>query len=114
MTAVPVRIMVGRAIVVYLLLGGTSRIISDRYHPAVPIAWLHVMFWAGLRGAVAVAMAISLPAEFPQRTLLQEITFGVVLFTLPGAGHHHRFRHATDGHGRAGGCLEPLIWPPCT
>jgi NhaP-type Na+/H+ or K+/H+ antiporter len=40
------------------------------------------MFWAGLRGAVAVAMALSLPADFPQRTLLQEITFGVVLFTL--------------------------------
>jgi CPA1 family monovalent cation:H+ antiporter len=75
-------ILVGRAIVVYLLLGGTSRIISDRYHPAVPVAWLHVMFWAGLRGAVAVAMALSLPPDFPQRTLLQEITFGVVLFTL--------------------------------
>jgi monovalent cation:H+ antiporter, CPA1 family len=75
-------ILVGRAVVVYLLLGGTSRIISDRYHPAVPVAWLHVMFWAGLRGAVAVAMALSLPSDFPQRTLLQEITFGVVLFTL--------------------------------
>jgi monovalent cation:H+ antiporter, CPA1 family len=75
-------ILGGRAIVVYVLLGGTSRIISDRYHPAVPPAWLHVMFWGGLRGAVAVAMALSLPADFPQRTLLQEITFGVVLFTL--------------------------------
>jgi NhaP-type Na+/H+ or K+/H+ antiporter len=40
------------------------------------------MFWAGLRGAVAVAMALSLPVDFPQRTLLQEITFGIVLFTL--------------------------------
>jgi CPA1 family monovalent cation:H+ antiporter len=46
------------------------------------MAWLHVMFWAGLRGAVAVAMALSLPADFPQRDLLREITFGVVLFTL--------------------------------
>ena len=49
---------------------------------AVPRGWLHVLFWAGLRGAVAVAMALSLPAEIPQRALLQEITFGVVLFTL--------------------------------
>jgi CPA1 family monovalent cation:H+ antiporter len=40
------------------------------------------MFWAGLRGAVAVAMALSLPADIPQRGSLQEITFGVVLFTL--------------------------------
>ena len=49
---------------------------------AVPTGWLHVLFWAGLRGAVAVAMALSLPADIPQRALLQEITFGVVLFTL--------------------------------
>lgn len=77
-----VAIMIGRAVVVYLLLGGTSRVISDRYHPAVPWAWLHVMFWSGLRGAVAVAMALSLPADFPQRLLLQEVTFGIVLFTL--------------------------------
>ena len=48
----------------------------------VPSGWLHVLFWAGLRGAVAVAMALSLPADIPQRDLLQEITFGVVLFTL--------------------------------
>ena len=48
----------------------------------VPAGWLHVLFWAGLRGAVAVAMALSLPADIPQRALLQEITFGVVLFTL--------------------------------
>ncbi len=41
-----------------------------------------MLFWAGLRGAVAVAMALSLPADVPQRALLQEITFGVVLFTL--------------------------------
>ena len=48
----------------------------------MPTGWLHVLFWAGLRGAVAVAMALSLPADIPQRALLQEITFGVVLFTL--------------------------------
>jgi CPA1 family monovalent cation:H+ antiporter len=27
-------------------------------------------------------MALSLPLDFPERTLLQEITFGIVLFTL--------------------------------
>ncbi|MEO5985801.1 MAG: sodium:proton antiporter [Candidatus Limnocylindria bacterium] len=75
-------ILVGRALVVYLLVGGTSRLISDRYHRSIPIDWLHVMFWSGLRGAVSVALALSLPADFPQRALLQEITFGVVLFTL--------------------------------
>jgi monovalent cation:H+ antiporter, CPA1 family len=48
----------------------------------IPGSWMHVLFWAGLRGAVAVAMALSLPADIPQRALLQEITFGVILFTL--------------------------------
>jgi CPA1 family monovalent cation:H+ antiporter len=41
-----------------------------------------VLFWAGLRGAVSVALALSLPADLPNRDLLQAITFGVVLFTL--------------------------------
>ena len=78
-----VAILVGRALVVYLLLGGASRLARRPGLAAqLPSGWLHVIFWAGLRGAVAVAMALSLPADIPQRDLLQEITFGVVLFTL--------------------------------
>ncbi len=78
-----VAILVGRAVVVYGLLGGVSRLLpGPGLAEAVPTAWLHVLFWAGLRGAVAVAMALSLPTDVPQRSLLQEITFGVVLFTL--------------------------------
>ena len=48
----------------------------------LPRGWLHVLFWSGLRGAVAVALALSLPDSIPQRSLLQAITFGIVLFTL--------------------------------
>jgi len=76
-------ILIGRAIVVYLLLGGASRLPrGPGLAEPLPSGWLHVLFWAGLRGAVAVAMALSLPVDVPQRALLQEITFGVVLFTL--------------------------------
>lgn len=76
-------VLIGRAIVVYILLGGASRLaLSPGLAGRVPDGWLHVLFWAGLRGAVAVAMALSLPADIPQRATLQEITFGVVLFTL--------------------------------
>jgi CPA1 family monovalent cation:H+ antiporter len=76
-------ILIGRALVVYILLGGASRLaLRPGLAGQVPSGWLHVLFWAGLRGAVAVAMALSLPADIPQRALLQEITFGVVLFTL--------------------------------
>jgi hypothetical protein len=48
----------------------------------MPAGWLHVIYWSGLRGAVSTALALSLPADMPNRALLQEITFGVVLFTL--------------------------------
>jgi CPA1 family monovalent cation:H+ antiporter len=83
-----VAILVGRALVVYGLLGGASRLArrGGRGGGGIPVSWLHVMFWAGLRGAVAVAMALSLPLDFPQRALLQEVTFGIVLFTLLGQG----------------------------
>ena len=93
--------LVARAVVVYGLLGGGSRLIgragrspSTVHAPSaaaetpgpglgpVPIAWLHVLFWAGLRGAVSVALALSLPPDLPNRELLQGITFGIVLFTL--------------------------------
>ena len=48
----------------------------------LPMGWLHVIFWSGLRGAVSTALALSLPADLPNRTQLQGITFGVVIFTL--------------------------------
>jgi monovalent cation:H+ antiporter, CPA1 family len=74
---------VARALIVYVLLGGLSRVapIPGLAH-ALPLGWLHVLFWSGLRGAVAIAMALALPVDVPQRGLLQEIAFGVVLFTL--------------------------------
>ncbi len=75
--------LVGRALVVYLLLGAGARLIPMvGPRGALPRGWLHVMFWSGLRGAVAVAMALALPISVPERTLLQQITFGIVLFTL--------------------------------
>jgi CPA1 family monovalent cation:H+ antiporter len=85
-----VGISIGRIIVVYGLLGGSSRLFrrppfgppGGRRLPVLPVAWLHVLFWAGLRGAVAVAMALAIPADVPQRATLQDVAFGIVLFTL--------------------------------
>jgi CPA1 family monovalent cation:H+ antiporter len=78
-----VAVLLGRAIVVYGLLGGAARLERRiRFVPALPLSWLHVMNWTGLRGAVATALALSIPEGTPDRSLLQGITFGVVLFTL--------------------------------
>lgn len=45
-------------------------------------AYGHVLFWGGLRGGVAVAIALSLPPAVPGRSLILALTFGVVLFTV--------------------------------
>ncbi len=53
-----------------------------RREAPLPVGYLHVMFWAGLRGAVAVALALALPLSLPDRDLLTGAVFGVVLITL--------------------------------
>lgn len=76
-------VLIGRAIVVYGLLGGAARL-ERRVGivPALPLSWLHVLNWTGLRGAVATALALSIPEGTPDRELLQGVVFGIVLFTL--------------------------------
>ncbi len=41
-----------------------------------------IIFWGGLRGAVPIALVLSLPQDFPFRHLLVELTLGIVFFTL--------------------------------
>ncbi len=67
-------VLVARAIVIYGLA---------RLGRAMPTNWRHVMFWGGLRGAIALALALSLPAAMGEyRNTLTLMTFSVVLFTL--------------------------------
>ena len=40
------------------------------------------LYWGGLRGAVALALALSLPTSLDSWFTIQSITYGVVLFTL--------------------------------
>lgn len=72
-----VAILIARAVVVYTL----SALSQNKQHP-IPTKWQNILFWGGLRGSLCMAMALSLPANFPQRELLIVTTFGVALFTL--------------------------------
>ena len=88
-----VAIFAGRIVVVYGLLGGlrwVTRRLPTAGTPSsewihirrMPFGWLHVVFWSGLRGAVAFALALAIPLDVPDRALLQGTIFGIVLFTL--------------------------------
>ena len=54
--------------------------------PAPPVGAVIVISWAGMRGAVSLAAALSLPLAFPERDLLLFLTFVVILVTLVGQG----------------------------
>lgn len=71
-------VLLARVIVVY----GLS-LVSRRFGEPVSLRWQHVLTWGGLRGALSLALALSLPNTIgPDRTLLRTMAFGVVLFTL--------------------------------
>jgi CPA1 family monovalent cation:H+ antiporter len=73
-----VAVLVARAITIYGL---------SRFGRGVPRAWRHVLYWGGLRGAIALALALSLSPQFGDgRQTLIMMTFGVVLFTLLAQG----------------------------
>jgi CPA1 family monovalent cation:H+ antiporter len=52
------------------------------------LAWrlTFVVGWSGLRGAVSLAAALALPADFPERDLILLVTFSVIVATLVGQG----------------------------
>ncbi|UTW44262.1 sodium:proton antiporter [bacterium SCSIO 12696] len=48
----------------------------------VPKAYQPVLMWGGLRGVVAIALALSLPTDMQGWWTVQSIAFGVVVFSL--------------------------------
>lgn len=75
-----VAITLARAFVVYVLIGGTERALPGP--SLLPVGYLHVIFWAGLRGAIATALVLALPVDLPQRDLLTGAVYGIVLITI--------------------------------
>ncbi len=73
--------LAGRLVVAYA--GGA---LLNRAGFSISYPERHVLFWGGLRGAVALAGALSLPDGFPYRSELLAMTYGAVLFTLLAQG----------------------------
>jgi CPA1 family monovalent cation:H+ antiporter len=54
----------------------------SRSRQAVPAAQQHVLWWGGLRGALALALALSLPESFAEKRTIIVTTFAVVAFSI--------------------------------
>lgn len=76
-----VAVVVGRAIAVYpcSFVFRWSRLRVDSQHQ-------HVMFWGGLRGALALALALGIPTDLSYRQEILTVTFGVVAFSVFAQG----------------------------
>ena len=70
-------VTVGRGLII-VVVSGALRKTRER----IPWSWTPILTWSGLRGALSMVLALSLPAEFPQRQMIITMTFGVVLLTI--------------------------------
>jgi CPA1 family monovalent cation:H+ antiporter len=70
-------VLVARALTVYPL---SLPFRGTRW--AIPLRQQHVLWWGGLRGALALALALSLPAAMPFADAIRIMTFGVVVFSV--------------------------------
>jgi CPA1 family monovalent cation:H+ antiporter len=70
-------VTLGRALAVYPLcaLFTSSRLRVD-------LRQQHILFWGGLRGALALALALALPPTLPRRDDVVTLTFAVVAFSV--------------------------------
>lgn len=67
----------GRALVIFI---ASSLLLKTRER--IPWSWAVILTWGGLRGALPMVLALSLPKDFPHRELLLSMTFGVVILSI--------------------------------
>jgi CPA1 family monovalent cation:H+ antiporter len=69
--------MLGRAATIYPVaaLFGRSKL-------RLSAAWQHVLWWGGLRGALALALALALPASVAERGQIIAVAFALVAFSV--------------------------------
>ena len=70
-------VILGRAAAIYPI-----SLLFSRSSLRVTMKHQHVLFWGGLRGALALALALGLPPEVAFRKDMITVTFAVVVFSL--------------------------------
>jgi CPA1 family monovalent cation:H+ antiporter len=68
--------LLGRAVAVYGVMAPFSRTSHRLEMPSQ-----HLLVWGGMRGALALALALGLPDSLPQRSTVVGVTFAVVAFS---------------------------------
>jgi CPA1 family monovalent cation:H+ antiporter len=74
-------VTLGRAVAIYpccLLFSRSSLRVTMKHQ--------HLLVWGGLRGAVALALALGLPPEIPHREKIVTVSFAVVAFSVFAQG----------------------------
>ena len=71
-------ILAARALVVFTLVPLVNLFSQSK----IPFSYQLVSYWGGLRGAVCLALALSIDPDFPNHNLIVILTLGVALFTL--------------------------------
>ena len=74
-------VLAGRALTVYPLC---LAFVKTRW--AVPLHEQHILWWGGLRGALALALALALPVSLPFNNEILIAAFGVVTFSVVAQG----------------------------
>lgn len=72
-------VLAARAATVYSMVPATVRLFKL---PHVSLGERHIMWWGGLKGGLAIAIVMSIPANIPEKSLLLDLTLGVVMFSL--------------------------------
>jgi CPA1 family monovalent cation:H+ antiporter len=72
-----VAVVLARAVAVYVGFP-----LANRFSTPMPRVWSHVLVWGGLRGSLSMVLILTLPTDFPARTLLVTLVFGVVGLSL--------------------------------
>lgn len=97
-----VLVLAGRAFAVYPLA-----LLFRRSRWRLPASYQHTLFWGGLRGALALALALAVPGNVPERDAIIVTAFVVVAFSIlvQGLTMPLLIRHFGLSQGRSEGAV---------